>query len=298
MSPIVPCVWLDAEAEAAATFYLGIFPNSHVRGRSHYPASVDNPGHKPRGSTLTVEVELAGQRFCLLNGGPVFSPNPSVSFFVHVPEVEDARRVYDALAEGGSALMPFGVWPWSPGYGWIQDRFGVSWQVMAGPRPAGTAMIVPCLMFAGDVHLRAEEALQAYTALFPGSRIEHIERYPQGGVVHARAVVGGQELIAMDSHVQHAFGFNEGLSLQVLCADQAEVDRLWAALGDGGRPSVCGWVTDRFGLSWQVVPTDNARWLTSDDAAARDRAFAAMMTQRKPDIAATERAFQGEPTQK
>ncbi len=296
---IVPCVWLDDQAEQAAAFYVRTFPGSRVTATSRYPESADNPGGRPRGSVLTVEVDLAGQHFTLLNGGPLFVLNPSISFFVHVDDPAGADRLFEPLAEGGEALMPLDAYPWSERYGWVKDRFGVSWQVMAGRRPPGGRTITPCLMFAGPQHGRAEEAMRAYTGLFPGGRIVEVERYgagegPEGTVKHGRFSLAGQDLVAMDSHLAHGISFNEALSLQVLCDDQATLDRYWEALGAGGEHGPCGWLKDRFGLSWQVVPTGIFRWMTGE-AAARDRAFAVMLTMKKLDIAALERAFLGAP---
>jgi predicted 3-demethylubiquinone-9 3-methyltransferase (glyoxalase superfamily) len=194
--------------------------------------------------------------------------------------------------------MPLDRYPWSDRYGWVEDRFGVSWQVIAGERPPGAATIVPCSMFTGPQHGRAEQAMQAYIRIFPDSRIESIERYaadegPEGTVKHGRFVVAGQEMIAMDSHLDHGFTFNEAISLQVMCKDQREVDRYWTALSEGGEQGPCGWLKDRFGLSWQVVPIGIADWLASKDVAARDRAFAAVMGMKKLDIAAIQAAFHG-----
>jgi predicted 3-demethylubiquinone-9 3-methyltransferase (glyoxalase superfamily) len=298
VSTITPCIWLDDQAESAAAFYARTFPAGRITAMSRYPESIDNPSGKPRGSVLTVEFEVAGQRFTALNGGPLFVLNPSVSFFVHVDTPGDADRVFSALADGGKALMPLDAYPWSECYGWVQDRFGVSWQVIAGRRPRGGAIIVPCLMFAGRQRGRAEEAMRAYTGIFPAGRIERLEPYaagegPQGTVKHGRFVLAGQEMIAMDSHVDHDVPFNEALSLQVMCKDQHELDRYWAALAEGGEHGPCGWLKDRFGLSWQVVPTAIAQWMTSEDTAARDRAFEAMLQMKKLDIAALQQAFEG-----
>lgn len=295
---IVPCVWLDDRAEVAARTYARIFPGARTVAVSHYPESMDNPSGRPRGSVLTVEVELAGQRFTLLDGGPIFRPNPSISFFVHVAGPAEADALYGQLADGGQPLMPIGTYPWSPRYGWIQDRFGVSWQVIAARRPAGGATIVPCLMFSGAQRGRALDAMRTYAGVFPDSRVGDVERYeagegPGGGVKHGRMVLAGQELVAMDSHVSNDVKFDEGLSLQVMCAGQGEVDRYWAALSAGGSQGPCGWVKDRYGLSWQVVPDQIGRWMSTPDAGARDRAFAALMQMGKPDVAALDRAFAG-----
>jgi predicted 3-demethylubiquinone-9 3-methyltransferase (glyoxalase superfamily) len=296
-SPIAPCIWLDDQGEQAAAFYTKTFPRGRILAKSLYPETSDNPSRRPRGSVLTVEFEIAGRRFTALNGGPIFKANPSISFFVNVGTPAEADRLYAALIEGGNALMPIGTYPWSERYGWVQDRFGVSWQVMT--TPAGdTASIAPCLMFSGPSRGRAEEAMKAYVEIFPRSRIEATERYaagegPEGTVKHGRFVLDGQTMVVMDSHVSNDVTFNEGLSLQVSCADQREVDRYWDALGKGGSHGACGWLKDRFGVSWQVVPKSISTWLTTPDRAARDRAFQAMMAMKKPDVAALERAFTG-----
>jgi predicted 3-demethylubiquinone-9 3-methyltransferase (glyoxalase superfamily) len=296
--PIVPCIWLDDQAERAAHFYARVFPRSHVAATSHYPQSGANPSGKPPGSVLTVEFEIAGQRFTALNGGPMFKANPSLSFFVHVEAAEEADKLCIELVEGGKYLMQLGTYPWSERYGWVEDRFGVSWQVMTGPRTHAPASIVPCLMFAGPQHGNAERAMQHYAGIFPDSRVDGVERYrkgegPEGTVKHGRFVLDGQAMVAMDSHVSHDVTFNEGLSLQVMCEDQATIDHYWAKLSEGGEPGPCGWLKDRFGLSWQIVPSHVGAWLTSGDVEARDRAFAAIMEMKKPDIAALQAAFDG-----
>jgi predicted 3-demethylubiquinone-9 3-methyltransferase (glyoxalase superfamily) len=297
-SRITPCIWFDDQAEAAARWYLHAFGSGRIDAVSHYPPSSDNPSGRPRGSVLTVEFELAGQRLTALNGGPLFHPNPSVSFFVHVDVAGEADRLFWQLADAGEVLMPLGPYPWSQRYGWVQDRFGVSWQVIAGRRPPSGATIVPCLMFSGPQRGRAQDAMRAYTGILPEGRVHSVEPYgategPQGAVKHARFVVAGQEMVAMDSHVDSPICFNEGVSLQVACADQAELDRCFAALAEGGQPAPCGWLKDRFGLSWQLVPQVLVEWMTGRDDAARDRVFAALLEMGKLDLAALERAYSG-----
>jgi predicted 3-demethylubiquinone-9 3-methyltransferase (glyoxalase superfamily) len=294
---IIPCLWLDDQAELLADFYTKLFPEGRIVAKSYYPESADNPPGKPRGSVLTVEFEVAGQRFTALNGGPMFTINPSISFFVHVDSVEQADRMFAALAEGGSVLMALGEYPWSKRYGWVKDRFGVSFQVMAGRAAESGAMIVPCLMFSDAQHGKAEEAIGTYTRIFDG-QVGQLERYtasegPAGTIKHGRFTLAGQPMVAMDSHIKHGFHFDEGLSLQVMCKDQRELDRYWKALSEGGEEGPCGWLKDRYGLSWQVVPAQIASWMTSPDRAARDRAFNAVMQMKKLDIAAIEAAFKG-----
>ncbi|MEZ5962277.1 MAG: VOC family protein [Planctomycetota bacterium] len=295
---IVPCLWFDDRAEAAASFYVETVRAGRVTATTRYPSAIDNPSNKPRGSVLAVEFELAGARFLAVNGGPLFTINPSISFFLHTDSVAETERLFDALATGGKAMMPLGTYPWSERYGWVQDRFGVSWQVMKRPPGAAGATIVPCLLFVGARFGQAAAALQAYAGIFPGGHVERLEHYARGEgptdmVKHGRVTLAGQALIASDGPGEHAFSFNEAVSLQVQCDEQAEIDRYWAALAAGGEPGPCGWLKDRFGVSWQVAPRGLGTWLGSDDEAARDRTFAAMLAMGKLDVAALQAAFAG-----
>ena len=294
---IVPCLWLDGQAEEAARFYTRIFGDGRVLATSHYPESADNPSGKPRGSVLTVEFEVLGRRFTALNGGPQFAINPSISFFVHSDTPAGTDTLWAELGQAGKVLMPLDKYPWSERYGWVQDRFGVSWQVMTTQRAPEGARIVPCLMFSGTQYGRAEDAMKAYKAVFPDSRVVQLERYgaelpAEGKVMHSRFVLAGQQLIAMDGHAAQRESFNEGVSLQVMCENQAEIDHYWERLSAGGQPGVCGWLRDAFGLSWQIVQRI-ADWVASRDTQANDRAFQAIMGMRKVDIAALDAAFAG-----
>jgi predicted 3-demethylubiquinone-9 3-methyltransferase (glyoxalase superfamily) len=156
--------------------------------------------------------------------------------------------------------------------------------------------ITPCLWFDGQ----AEEAARFYTSLFPNSRIDRIQRSPsdtpsgpEGMVLTVDFTLGGRSYIGLNGGPD--FTFNEAISLQVECDDQAEVDRYWdALLADGGEPSVCGWLKDRFGLSWQVTPKRLIEMYTSPDKDAARRAMEQMLTMTKLDIEPLERAFAGE----
>lgn len=293
---LVPCLWFDDQAEAAANFYTGIFSEGGIGAVTHYPS--DNPGDKPPGSVLTVDFELAGYRMVALNGGPEFVINPSISFFIDVNTPAEADRYFALLEEGGSVLMPIASYPWSPRFGWVKDRFGVSWQVMALSKPTDGPTIVPCLMFTGPAQGKAELAMQQLTRIFPDSRIEHIERYaalegPESSVKHGRIAIAGQPFVTMDSHIEHGFSFDEAVSFQVMCRDQAEIDRYWEALSEGGSKGPCGWLKDRFGISWQVVPARLSEWMTSSNLAAVERALKAIWRMSKLDIASIQAAFDG-----
>jgi predicted 3-demethylubiquinone-9 3-methyltransferase (glyoxalase superfamily) len=300
---VIPCLWFDNRAEQAAEFYVDVFENGHVGKLSRYSDTMDNPGGRPRGSVLIAEFEIMGFHFTALNGGPMFSPNPSISFFVNVGTREDASRIFSRLAEGGNVLMPIDSYPWSPRYGWVEDRFCVSWQVMAGRLPPGGSRIVPCFMFSGKNHGLAETAMNRYASLFQGGRTESVERYasdegPKGLVKHGRFTIAGVEMVAMDSHISNGVTFTEGVSLQVMCENQGEIDTYWTHLSEDGEEGFCGWLKDRFGVSWQIVPKSMAEWVSSRNAEAKDRTFQAMFQMKKLDVSALKAAFDGqsEPT--
>lgn len=155
--------------------------------------------------------------------------------------------------------------------------------------------ITPCLWFEGN----AEEAVGFYVSLFPHSRIDQISHYPtdvpgrtQGDVMMIEFTLEGRDYQALNGGP--AFKFNEALSMSALCRDQAEVDRLWAALtADGGRPIQCGWLQDKYGLFWQIVPERLATLVRSPDRAVAKRVMEAMFPMVKIDVAAIEAAARG-----
>ncbi|HEX8365589.1 MAG TPA: VOC family protein [Allosphingosinicella sp.] len=155
--------------------------------------------------------------------------------------------------------------------------------------------IVPCLWFDGD----AEEAAAFYVTLFPDSRIDRVVRSPadnpsmkKGGILVVDFTLAGQKYTGLNGGPQ--FHFTEAVSLQVHCDDQAEVDRLWDAIeGNGGKPSACGWISDRWGLSWQITPRLLLEMIASEDRAAAERAMQAMMEMVKLDVAELQRAYDG-----
>jgi predicted 3-demethylubiquinone-9 3-methyltransferase (glyoxalase superfamily) len=157
--------------------------------------------------------------------------------------------------------------------------------------------ISPCLWFNGE----AEDAAQHYTTIFPNSRILSVDRAaadtpsgPKDMVLTVNFSLAGQTFIALNGGPD--FQFNESISFSIDCDDQAEVDRYWDALiADGGEPSVCGWLKDRFGVSWQVVPRQLPEMLRSPDRDAAGRAMEAMLKMTKIEVKALEHAFNAVP---
>jgi len=229
-----------------ADFYVSVFPGARITD--------ENP--------VVVMIEISGQRLMLLNGGDMFRPNPSISLMYLTTSQAEVENIYSRLIENGKALMPLDEYPFSPKYGWVEDRYGVSWQLYTGREEHIIQKLVPTLMFTGKNNGKAEEAVGFYTSLFPGSQPRGIMRYTgtegevAGNIQHGEFIINDYLLMIMDSSFPHAFSFTEGVSLVVLCDSQEEIDRYWSSLiSGGGEESMCGWLKDRYGVSWQIVPS-------------------------------------------
>jgi predicted 3-demethylubiquinone-9 3-methyltransferase (glyoxalase superfamily) len=294
MQKITTHLWYDKEAKEAAEFYTSVFQDSSNK-------SVSVLHDTPSGTVDIVTVDLAGSEFTLLSAGPLFKFNPSVSFVVACSTTAETDRYWKELSRGGNALMEYGPYPFSERFGWTADRYGLSWQVMfVGDRPI-RRKITPTLMFTGAVAGKAEEAMKFYASVFRNAGIDHINRHPggegpdkAGTVQHAVFRLEGQEFGAMDSAYEHGFAFNEAISLMVHCKDQAEIDYYWDKLSADPAAEQCGWLKDKYGLSWQVVPTAMERIMQSGDQAAIARVTEAFLKMKKFDIAALERAAAGQ----
>lgn len=243
---------------------------------------------------MVVNAAVSGQKFMFLNGGPEFRPNPSLSFFVVCETVEEVDAAWRKLADDGTVLMPLDAYPWSSRYGWVQDRFGFSWQLSYGKLEDVGQKFTPSLLFTGDNAGKAEEAIRFYTSVFTPSSVTGILRYgpneedAEGNVKHAQFSLNGSVMMAMDSSFAHGFHFNEAISLVVECADQQEIDHFWNNLTEGGAESRCGWLKDRYGVSWQIIPEILKDLMENPEK--RDRVVQAFLKMKKFDIAALEDA--------
>lgn len=295
MQRITPCLWFDHQAEEAAKFYTSLFPNSRIHATTHYSEDVAKAANRDAGSVMTVTFALNGMNFMMLNGGPMYQFSPSVSLFVDCASASDVDVLWDKLSDGGSVLMPIDSYPWSERYGWLTDQFGVSWQLFLSGE--GRQGIAPMLMFVGDRHGKAEEAMRFYLSQFANSRVRFLARYEEGdeGVVgtikHGRFLLDGQEFMVMDASGPHPFSFEQAISFVVNCKDQSEIDRFWDGLSaDGGTTSVCGWLGDKYGVPWQIVPTRLSELLASRDRDKAKRVTTALLQMTKLDIAQLEGA--------
>jgi predicted 3-demethylubiquinone-9 3-methyltransferase (glyoxalase superfamily) len=283
MKKIYPCLWFDGKAREAAEFYCSVFENSKI--------TVDTP--------MVVMFELSGKKFMGLNGGPMFKVNPSISFFVKCKNLQQTNDTWNKLSVGGNALMPIDKYPWSERYGWIKDKFGITWQVMVDDKGSSNQSITPSMLFTNNVLGRAEEAIRFYTGLFPGSAPGMMAHYPPGDtyagkLMYAEYNLSGYDMAAMDGPGDHDYIFNEGVSFVVDCKDQDETDYYWNKLtADGGQESMCAWLKDKFGVSWQIVPTKLGELIGSPEKEKAQRAMQAMLKMKKIIITDLQKAYDG-----
>lgn len=300
MQKIVPHLWFDKEAKEAAEFYASAFPDGMV-------TSVTTLHGTPSGDCDVVAFSLAGYEFAAISAGPYFKLNPSISFFINFDPSRDqqAREHLDALwaklSEGGKALMPLQEYPFSKWYGWIQDRFGVSWQlILTDPNGEERPFIVPSFLFVGAVAGKSEEAGDFYMSVFGDSKRGTVARYPkgmepdkEGTIMFSDLMLEGQWFAAMDSAHKHEFAFNEALSFMVRCKDQAEMDRYWEKLSAVPEAEQCGWLKDKYGVSWQIVPTDMDEMMRKGTPEQIARLTEAFLKMKKFDLAKLKAAYEG-----
>jgi predicted 3-demethylubiquinone-9 3-methyltransferase (glyoxalase superfamily) len=290
---ITPNLWFDGSAAEAVDFYVSVFPNSKVISTANYPESQEEGladfQLEMAGKPLTVEFELGGLHFTAINAGPEFKINPSISFMVNFDPSQDEQArehlddLWEKLVDGGEVLMALNTYPFSKRYGWVKDRYGVSWQlILTNPEGEPRPFIISSLMFSGKNTNHAEEAISFYSSLFENSKLGMVARYPEdqgpakaGSVMFADFMLAGQWFAAMDSAVEQDFTFNEAVSLSVSCKDQAEIDTFWEKLSTDPAAEQCGWCKDKYGLSWQIVPEN------IDELVKKPGGFAKMMGMKK-----------------
>ncbi|VVB53445.1 3-demethylubiquinone-9 3-methyltransferase [uncultured archaeon] len=298
---ITPNLWFDRQAEEAAKFYTSIFKNSGIGKMTRASKAGFEIHGLTEGTVMTIEFEIEGQKFIAINGGPLFKFTPAVSFLVACNTREEVDAIWEKLSEGGTALMELGEYPFSEKYGWTQDRYGLSWQVMFMGDRKIKQKITPTLMFVGKQCGKAEAAIIFYTSVFKNSEIGNILRYgkgeepdKEGTIKHAAFTLEDQEFAAMDSARKHDFTFNEAISFMIECETQKAIDYYWEKLtADGGQESVCGWLKDKFGVSWQVTPTGLDEMLRDHDKEKVERVTNAFLKMKKFDIGELKKAYEG-----
>jgi len=282
---IFPCLWYDGDAKESADFYCKVFDGK---------ITADTP--------VVMNIEIFGQKLMLLNGGPHFKKNASVSFMVICETGDEVQKYWDQLSDGGMVLMDLNAYSWSKKYGWVQDKYGVSWQIFLGEKQA-EQKIIPTLMFIHQNNGKAMEAMELYTNIFPHSKIGNILRYGDGSeghpitepaenIQHAHFEIDNYSFFCMDNSYDHQFDFNEGISMVIMTDDQEQTDEYWNSLiANGGRESMCGWLKDPYGFSWQIVPKRLIQLMSDPDQEKAQKVVQAMMKMQKIIITDLENAY-------
>lgn len=289
---LVPHLWFDKEAKEAAEYYASIFRDSEV-------INVTTISSTPSGEVDIVSFKIWGVEFTAISAGPVFKINPSISFFVYCGSDSEIERLYNSLSENGSVLMPLDKYPWSSKYAWVQDKFGVSWQLDIDDINSGQK-IVPAILFANDKADKVKEAAEHYTSIFPDSKIimespwDKSSGMPEGSLLFTQFKLNGYIFNAMSGGTpKHEFDFNEAVSFMAYCNDQQEIDYYWEKLSAGGSEQPCGWVKDKFGLSWQVVPAEMMTMMHTENKERLERLTKSMLKMGKLDREELISAFYG-----
>jgi predicted 3-demethylubiquinone-9 3-methyltransferase (glyoxalase superfamily) len=299
MQKITPHLWFDKEAKEAAEFYTSFFPNSKV-------TNVTTLHNTPSGDGDVVSFNVWGYSLMAISAGPLFKFNPSISFMVNFDPSQDKEAktridaVWAKLLDGGKVLMPLDKYPFSERYGWVQDKYGLSWQlILTNPEGEERPLIIPSLMFVGDVCGKTEEASDFYLSVFKQSRRGAIARYPagmepdkEGTVMFTDFKLEDQWFAAMDSARMHDFSFNEAVSLIVNCESQEEIDYYWGKLSAVPEAEQCGWLKDKYGVSWQIVPKQMDEMMSKGTREQIDRVTQAFLPMKKFDVVKLQEAYE------
>lgn len=297
MQKITTHLWFDTQAKEASEFYVSLLPESKVN-------SVSVIKDTPSGDCDIVNFTLAGQKFMAISAGPYFKLNPSISMFVTFENEADIQTMWDKLVEGGKAMMPFDTYPWAKKYGWVQDKYGLTWQLSLplsfGEMNETAQRITPLLMYTQGMAGKTKEAVEFYTKVFPDSKVDMMVSYEEGEgdivgyIKHSRFTLLGQSFMAMDSSGPHEFMFNEAISFIVNCDTQEEIDCYWEQLSAVPQAEQCGWLKDKYGVSWQVVPTAMNEMMEKGTPEQQTRLTQAFLKMKKFNIAELQRAYSGE----
>lgn len=282
MQNITPFLWFDKNLEEKTNYYKNIFPEFRQIGETHVIAET------PNGRIEIGEFELFGRKLTFMAAGPEFKFNPSISLSVWLSDEKTLDEVWKKLVQEGEVMMEYQEYDFATKYGWCNDKFGFSWQVMltdSEPVPS----VSPHFMFTHENNGKAKEAIEFYTKLFPNSEILQIHTYGENPmnenpehISHAEFKLGGELFFALESGQDHKFDFNESISMLITCQGQEEVDYYWNKLvSDGGEESQCGWCKDKYGISWQVVPEELGQAMSNPDPEKSKFATNAMMEMKK-----------------
>ncbi|MGQ7595731.1 VOC family protein [Streptococcus suis] len=253
MQPIIPHLWYDTEAKEAVAFYVDLFG-----GKLDWTYTITDT---PSGDSDLIQFQLGDMTLAAISAGPYFKLNESMSLMVNVASKDEVTRLYQALSEGGRILMPLGEYPFSPYYVWLEDRFGLSWQLSYAPDLVKSYQFDICLLFSQEQVGLAQPMLDYYKDKLPQASVGQLSYYGEGEAAveaaklnYAELLIAGQKMIVMDHGYGGEASFNEAFSLMVYVDSQDELNFYYDLLSAVPEAEMCGWVKDQFGISWQIVP--------------------------------------------
>ncbi len=283
MQAIIPHLWYDTEAKEAAAFYVNIFG-----GKIDWTYTITDT---PSGDSDLIQFQLGDMTLAAISAGPYFKLNESMSLMVNVASKDEVTRLYQALSEGGRVLMPLGEYPFSPYYVWLEDRFGLSWQLSYAPDLDNSYQFDICLLFSQDQVGLAQPMLDYYKDKLPQASVGQLSYYGEGEAAveaaklnYAELLVAGQKMIVMDHGYGGEASFNEAFSLMVYVDSQDELNFYYDLLSAVPEAEMCGWVKDQFGISWQIVPRILMEAYDTASPEQIKAVNAAVMTMKRLDI--------------
>ncbi|MDC7241753.1 MAG: VOC family protein [Spirochaetales bacterium] len=302
---LYPRLWFDKDAIPAVDFYCSLFPESEIISRN---ALYDTPA----GVCDLVSFRLWGQRFNGLSADTGIHFSPSTSLLIscdplYFSDTSDPlkaartflKKLWRELGHGGKVLIKLGRYDFSPLYGWIQDRYGLSWQLLitregAASRPP----IMPALINTGKNYGKAAEAAAFYRSVFPGSGTGRLVLYPadrgrnkKGTVMFSDSRIGEQWMAILDGGMEKEHPFTEAVSFVIPCADQTQIDYYWKKLSAFPEAEGQGRLKDRFGLFWQVVPEELFSLMHKGDESQKRALTEAVLGMKKIDVDKLQRVF-------
>ena len=283
MEKVTTCLWFDTQAEDEVKFYSSVFKNLKTGRMARYNEASAKISGQEAGSVMTLEFNVEGTKFLGLNGGPQFKFSPAISLSVACESESEIREIWEKLSSHGKIRMGLDKYPWAPLYGWTSDKFGLDWQLTFVTSPR-SQKVVPSLLFTGSLLGKGEEAIKFYTNALEFSKVERMVKDEKTKTItYSEFKLRDQLFSLMEGQSPHDYESSMATSFVIYCENQFEIDKYWNKLqAGGGSPGQCGWLKDKYGFSWQIVPSILAELLTNP--ATSKRTMKALLTMHKLDI--------------
>lgn len=297
MQQIIPTLWRNNDAQEMVDYYVQIFPKSKILQTNYYTeVGYELHRHEP-GEVQDILFEIEGVKFSAINGGPAFTDSTAISFYYRCNQKDKVQAIWDVISQNGEVITPMGEYSYSDSYGCAKDAFGVIWHVIHADETVDQK-IVPALLFAGELSGKAEQAMRYYASIFSDSEVGVIsprEIGSNGGdynsVVYGEFMLLGQHFIAKDGLRNSKMKFSEDVSLLVECESQEQIDEYWSRLSADPKAEICGWLKDKYGVSWQIVPSVLREMMRDGSKKQQKNITTAYLKMKKFNIRALERAY-------